>query len=63
MNELVKPSLSVDLDIDIPKIEPIKHNLGIIENYAVQLKECYGKLVFNYTQYKEAKDDRAKVNN
>lgn len=63
MNELVKPSLSVDLDIDIPKIEPIKHNLGIIENYAVQLKEFYGKLVFNDTQYKEAKDERAKVNN
>lgn len=62
MNELVKPSLSVDLDIDIPKIEPIKHNLGIIEDYAVQLKEFYGKLVFNDTQYKEAKDERAKVN-
>lgn len=63
MNELVKPSLSVDLDIDIPKIEPIKHNLGIIEDYAVQLKDFYGKLVFNDTQYKEAKDERAKVNN
>ena len=62
MNELVKPSLSVDLDIDIPKIEPIKHNLGIIEDYAVELKEFYGKLVFNDTQYKEAKDERAKVN-
>lgn len=62
MNELVKPSLCVDLDIDIPKIEPIKHNLGIIEEYAVQLKEFYGKLVFNDTQYKEAKDERAKVN-
>ena len=62
MNELVKPSLSVDLDIDIPKIEPIKHNLGIIEDYAVQLKEFYSKLVFNDTQYKEAKDERAKVN-
>lgn len=62
MNELVKPSLSVDLDIDIPKIEPIKHNLGIIEEYAVQLKDFYGKLVFNDTQYKEAKDERAKVN-
>lgn len=62
MNKLVKPSLSVDLDIDIPKIEPIKHNLGIIEYYAVQLKEFYGKLVFNDTQYKEAKDEKAKVN-
>lgn len=62
MNELVKPSLSVDLDIDIPKIEPIKHNLGIIEDYAIELKEFYGKLVFNDTQYKEAKDERAKVN-
>ena len=62
MNELVKPTLKVDLDINLPEIPPIQHNLGIIEDYAKNLKDFYGKLVFTSDQYKEATDERAKVN-
>lgn len=62
MNELVKPTLQVDLDVEIPKVEPIKHNLNVIEGYALQLKDFYAALVFDDTQYKQAKDERAKVN-
>lgn len=62
MNELVKPTLQVDLDVEIPKVEPIKHNLNVIEDYALQLKNFYAALVFDDTQYKQAKDERAKVN-
>ena len=62
MNELVKPSLQVDLDIKMPKIEPISHNLNVIEDYAIKLKDFYDKLVFDESQYKQAKDERAKVN-
>lgn len=62
MNELVKPTLQVDLDVEIPKVEPIKHNLNVIEDYALQLKNFYATLVFDDTQYKQAKDERAKVN-
>ena len=62
MNELVKPTLQVDLDVEIPKVEPIKHNLNVIEDYALQLKNFYTALVFDDTQYKQAKDERAKVN-
>ena len=62
MNELVKPTLKVDLDINLPEIPPIQHNLGVIEDYAKNLKDFYGKLVFTSDQYKEATDERAKVN-
>lgn len=62
MNELVKPTLKVDLDVELPEITPVKHNLGIIEEYAKQLNEFYGKLVFTNDQYTEAKDEKAKVN-
>lgn len=60
--EVVKPTLKVDLDIKLPKIPPVEHNLGIIEEYAKQLNEFYGKLVFTDDQYGEAKDEKAKVN-
>jgi len=62
MNELVKPTLKVDLDVQLPEIVPVRHNLGIIEQYAQQLNEFYSKLVFTPEQYSEAKDERAKVN-
>ena len=60
--EVIKPTLKVDLDIKLPEIPPVTHNLGIIEEYAKQLNEFYGKLVFTDDQYSEAKDEKAKVN-
>lgn len=63
MNELIKPTLQVDLDIQIPKIEPIVHNLDIVEDYALKLKNFYDNIVFDESQYVQAKDERAKVNN
>ena len=62
MNELTKPTLKVDLDVQLPEITPVKHNLNIIEDYAKQLNDFYSKLVFTSDQYNEAKDERAKVN-
>ena len=62
MNELVKPTLKVDLDIKLPEIKPVEHNLGIIEAYAKELNDYYGKLAFTEDQYKEATTERTKVN-
>lgn len=62
MNELVKPTLKVDLDIKLPEIKPVEHNLGIIEDYAKELNDYYGKLAFTEDQYKEATTERTKVN-
>ena len=52
--ELVKPELSIDLDIKLPEIQPIEHNLSQVEKWVTQLDEFYDKLVFNEEQYKEA---------
>lgn len=60
--EVVKPTLKVDLDIKLPEIAPVEHNLSIIEDYATQLNEFYNKLVFTPDQYNDAKDERIKVN-
>lgn len=62
LNELVKPTLKVDLDIKLPEIKPVEHNLGIIEEYAKELNDYYGKLAFTEDQYKEATTERTKVN-
>ncbi len=62
MNELVKPTLKVDLDIKLPEIKPVEHNLGIIEEYAKDLNDYYNQLVFTDDQYKEATSERTKVN-
>lgn len=60
--ELVKPELSIDLDIKLPEIQPIEHNLSQVEKWVTQLDEFYDKLVFNEEQYKEATSERTKVN-
>lgn len=62
MNELVKPELNIDLDIKLPEIPPIEHNLSQVEKWVTQLDEFYDKLVFNEAQYKEATSERTKVN-
>lgn len=60
--ELVKPELNIDLDIKLPEIQPIEHNLSQVEKWVTQLDEFYDKLVFNEEQYKEATSERTKVN-
>ena len=30
MNELARPTLQVDLDVEIPKIPVLEHNLGVV---------------------------------
>lgn len=62
MNELVKPELNMDLDIRLPEIPPIAHNLNVIENWVTDLDNFYDKLVFNEEQYREATAERTKVN-
>lgn len=62
MNELEKPTIKVDLDIVIPKLEPIKHNLDVIEDSVKKLYDYYSNLIFTSNQYTEAKEERAKVN-
>ena len=62
MNELVKPTLNIDLDIKLPEIAPIEHNLGLVEEWVKKSDEFYTKLVFDSTQYSEATAERTKIN-
>ena len=41
MNEIVKPSFDLTLDVRIPKMEPIQHNLGNVKEAIIKLNEFY----------------------
>lgn len=41
LNELERPTLNISLDLDIPKMEPLKHDLDKVEVFAKQLDEFY----------------------
>ena len=63
MNELVKPTLTAELDIKIPKLEPIKHELGKVEIFAKELDEYYTNLIEKTINLdvKTVKSERTKV--
>ena len=41
LNELERPSLKVTLDLDIPKMEPLKHDLDKVETFVKELDTFY----------------------
>ena len=45
MNELARPTLQVDLDVEIPKIPVLEHNLGVVESFATELSTFYNELL------------------
>lgn len=63
MNELEKPTIKADLDIVIPKLEPVKHNLGKMETFAKDLDVYYKKLIKDTINLdvKTVKSERTKV--
>lgn len=63
LNELDRPSLKVTLDIDIPKMEPIKHDLDKVEIFANELDSFYRNAIENTTDLdiKLVKSERTKV--
>ena len=63
LNELERPSLKVTLDIDIPKMEPIKHDLDKVEVFATELDAFYRDAIENTVNLdiKTIKAERTKV--
>ena len=63
LNELERPSLKVTLDIDIPKMEPIKHDLAKVEEFATELDKFYRNTIENTVNLdiKTIKAERTKV--
>lgn len=63
LNELERPSLKVTLDVDIPEMKPIKHELNKVEEFAKQLDEFYRNAIENTDDLdiKIVKQERTKV--
>lgn len=63
LNELERPSLKVTLDVDIPEMKPIKHELNKVEEFAKQLDEFYRNAIENTDDLdiKVVKQERTKV--
>jgi len=66
LNEIKRPSLDVTLEIDIPRIEPIKHDLRKVETFVNQLDEFYrntiNQSIANFTlDISQVKAERTKV--
>ena len=61
--EIKRPSFDEEITIEIPKDMPeIKHNLGELKDFALQLKDFYSKLVFSDDNINEASKEKTKLN-
>lgn len=66
LNEIKRPSLDVTLEVEIPKIQPIKHDLDKVEVFVTKLDEFYRNAIeesiANFSlDIKEVKAERTKV--
>jgi len=64
INELVRPQIKVNMDIEIPKLEPIKHELDKVEVFANQLSDFYTDLLDSEeftSDIKTVKEERTKI--
>ena len=63
LNELERPSLKVTLDLDIPKIEPLKHDLDKVETFVKELDTFYRDAIekTENIDIKVVKSERTKV--
>lgn len=61
MNEIAKPTLDLTLDVRIPKMEPITHNLGNVKEAVIKLDEFYEGLIITEDDIKGAKKELTKL--
>ena len=63
LNELERPTLNISLDLDIPKMEPLKHDLDKVEIFAKKLDEFYRNAIetSDNLDIKLVKQERTKV--
>lgn len=61
MNEIAKPTFDLTLDVMIPKVEPIKHNLAFVKEAIIKLNEFYDSLVFTEDDVKDVKKELTKL--
>ena len=64
INELARPQIKVNMDIEIPKLEPIKHDLAKVEIFANELSTFYSNLLEDESftsDIKTVKEERTKI--
>lgn len=61
MNEITRPTIDLTLDVRIPKMEPIEHNLANVKEAIVRLNEFYDSLVFTEDQVSDAEKELTKL--
>lgn len=66
LNEIKRPSLDVTLEVEIPKIQPIKHDLAKVEEFVNQLDVFYrnaiNEAIASFSlDIKDVKAERTKV--
>lgn len=62
LNEVKRPSLDVTLEVDIPKIQPIKHDLDKVEMFAIELDKFYRNAIENFDyDIADVKAERTRV--
>lgn len=63
LNELERPTLNISLDLDIPKMEPLKHDLDKVEIFAKKLDAFYRDAIekSDDLDIKLVKQERTKV--
>lgn len=59
---LVKPTFEMEIKVEIPKVEKVEHNLDLLKEHIIKLKEYYSKLVFTDEQTKDAENERKNLN-
>lgn len=64
LNELKRPTLDISLDVDIPEIAPLEHQLGIVEEFVKELDKFYDQAIIeagDSVDVKLVKAERTKV--
>ena len=63
LNELERPTLNISLDLDIPKMEPLKHDLDKVETFVKELDTFYRDAIekTENIDIKVVKSERTKV--
>ena len=66
LNEIKRPSLDVTLEVDIPEIKPIKHDLDKVEVFVTKLDEFYRSSIDQAIStfsldIRQVKEERTKV--
>ena len=60
--EIIKPKFEQEIKAEIKGIATIENNIGLVKDYALNLKEYYKNIVFSEEEKKDAEIEKAQIN-